>query len=867
MALLVASLLLAALAPVMTKKFGEMISIEGTMPGGRLKTHELTTGDCDTTNPENNTCRGTFDVPVGFNGYMTVTAVGGGGGGGGAATSGSVEYKSAGTYNFKVPEGVTELEVTLVSGGAGGGAGGQIVTNKDFTDDGKTSWTPADVTVGKYVVVTGCGGGGGSGGSRNTAVVQRGGGGGSGAYGSMALQVANKNQWEIHIGGGGGGGSTYSTQDGFDGGYYAGGGGGGGNNGTGALGWGLGGKAGTSLGGAGGLAAQGWSMTFAQRCGESAIPSGGGAGGAPTTVEGDLRAALGAGGGDGGSLAGGGGGGGVEGTGAGGGGGGPTRLFINGVLKGFWPGGGGGGAPSVCNSTTGESYCYLGGAGGGGGGNGGGAGGDAVDTYWKLGNKAGKPGKGGSLAPFTIRGDGSAHKGGVVTSAVFPAANNCSGGTAPSDYGFGESGKDGALRISYLNYGTGGSGGGGGAIVPKQRLKVIPGETLTVVVGAGGLGLKAGSMSSGGTENKPASWQIANIGGATYIERGQSGSGKVLLRTHSGAMHSSGSGCSTGIIGDDPNTPYFYCASRGSIHDGIYDPYTAVSVSGFSSTHGRTAGNGTTAGYAVYNNGTIGGDGGTTTLFGLTSHCSAGKGGTLSSPKGKDAAGYGGCGGGGGYGLADGGNGADGYVKIVWNPDGVGSGSGGSSGNLLVQNVSVKSGEAIEFQIGTGGAGGSISGNNTEASNADGTAFLNGEYGGDTIFAVNFSDRKVEAGGGYGGLSPVQTGTGVNAVVVSGGAPLLPSICKFKGVSSASLTCTAFQGQAATPSRGGTGGNSPYTKAGGGSSVLGNSGRPGGAVGAGGGGASVQSGLLNPLTNTLTGGNGAAGVIYLQWTE
>ena len=99
MALLVASLLMAALAPVMTKKINEgiTISVEGTIPGKKTKTHEITygsaecpagTGEVKTDSDGSQYCEGEFVVPTGYNGNMKVTVVGAGGGGSAASTAG-----------------------------------------------------------------------------------------------------------------------------------------------------------------------------------------------------------------------------------------------------------------------------------------------------------------------------------------------------------------------------------------------------------------------------------------------------------------------------------------------------------------------------------------------------------------------------------------------------------------------------------------------------------------------------------------------------------------------------------------------------------------------------------------------------------
>ena len=88
MALLVASLLLAALAPVMTKRMNENIHITGEFTqNGSSEIKEISYGDSKYCNDiirdtEGNElyCEGEYTVPSGFK-NITVTAIGAGGGG------------------------------------------------------------------------------------------------------------------------------------------------------------------------------------------------------------------------------------------------------------------------------------------------------------------------------------------------------------------------------------------------------------------------------------------------------------------------------------------------------------------------------------------------------------------------------------------------------------------------------------------------------------------------------------------------------------------------------------------------------------------------------------------------------------------
>ena len=133
MALLVASLLLAALAPVMTKKFSENVNISGSMGASNTnqKTYEIefNSDECseikiDSTDGSEY-CEGEFEVPRTFKGgYIKATVISAGGGGGVSPTAGYTEYTTAGSTNtFTVPSMTGNIEATLIEGGAGGGAG------------------------------------------------------------------------------------------------------------------------------------------------------------------------------------------------------------------------------------------------------------------------------------------------------------------------------------------------------------------------------------------------------------------------------------------------------------------------------------------------------------------------------------------------------------------------------------------------------------------------------------------------------------------------------------------------------------------------------------------------------------------------
>ena len=124
MALLVASLLLAALAPVMTKKFSENVNVSGGIGNAELKQKtqeiEFNSDDCSDIKTDSDGsiyCEGTFEVPHKFKGgNIKVTVISAGGGGGVSPTAGYTEYTTAGSTNtFTVPSMTGNIEATPVS--------------------------------------------------------------------------------------------------------------------------------------------------------------------------------------------------------------------------------------------------------------------------------------------------------------------------------------------------------------------------------------------------------------------------------------------------------------------------------------------------------------------------------------------------------------------------------------------------------------------------------------------------------------------------------------------------------------------------------------------------------------------------------
>ncbi len=843
MALLVASLLMAALAPVITKRMNDSvnISVEGTIPGKKHMKHTIEYDDdnCKNKDIENNACTGNFTVPNGFNGVMFVTATGGGGGGGASMTTGSIEYKSAGTYSFKVPEGVNELEVTLVGGGAGGGAGwidenikGYAWTfsgalNRTYVPTSRVSENVKNVKVsgssvsntyshgeatlssddtkyianGKiYVSMSGGGGGGGQG------TLGTGGGGGAG-YKRENLVIANGNSYPIKVGAGGksracngiaGCGGSASSFGSF---LLAGGGGGG------SWGW--------------------YNNGEGQYAGRG---SKGENGGAETTILqecqfADAKAKYGTGG--------------------------------NGAAP------GGVNAPNLECSSAVIAACVPGG-------NGGGSLFGAAGIYSYTANTNTRHGQG-----YGAGGCGTGTWGTACSS--FPNADI--GDTHAGN------GAPGFVAAEWHEIANGGGGGGGGAMVPKKRIRVFPGETLTVVVGKEGKGGKAGYVNSLGNITKP---ENGTSGAPSLLKRGNI----ELIRTSS-EIGANGQSCDYGACKGDTKGR---CGDIAGCATGwIYDGYNQAEnrpvgtegaahyfeghitmkntrFPGYKVTGGNAAGNNmpTGKGYeGVLTSQDGGGDGGQTTIDGKT-YCTYGSGSTAINKAGGSATGYGGCGGGGGYGVTDGGDGAPGYVKIVWNPDKKGTGGGGGSGNTIVkQNITVKSGSIIKYQIGRGGDGGSVARNNTTDANLQGRAFINGQKGGDTIFGINSSiasnNYRITAGGGFGGYSPIITGNTtdvLSVITTNGNGGNKAAICK---ISNTLLICQgALDGKAGEDTKGGDGASSKYGE--GGKGTSGYTGRSTETTGAGGGGSGVVE-TDSATTNDNMGGKGGNGQIIIEWDE
>ncbi len=912
MALLVASLLLAALAPVMTRRMNENMYITGEFShNGKTIPVEIEFGGqyCDKIISDANGnflyCEGEYTVPEGFQ-NITVTAIGAGGGGGTAPTAGFIEFTTPGsTDTFTVPLMTNQIEATLISGGAGGGAGGQVEKTKVFDTPEVSSWDNIpDVIKGKYVKVMGCAGGGGGGGayfmsptddeSRITA-----GGGGSGGFLKTPFAVyidALSDSVPYQVGGGGGGGSNGSGSSSAVnyGGAGACGGGGDGGSDDGAIvnntcNPKYGGTSGTTkdnntlLVNAGGGYPSGGvgqrldfsSLNYATQI-QGGIGNEGGNGGSSGMSVANLTVPVVTTGGGGGKY--GGGGGGSSHVGSGGGGGGPT--YFNNIL--IASGGSGGGSGGLFNGT----YYYVGGSGGGGGGSNGGSGGDGASVF--LTNEIrlyqGGGGKGGS--PNGL--NGTTNAGWSEELVQLYGWNNCAGGNGGGlhliNQTKGQNGYPGILKVTYLDCGTGGSGGGSGQIVPLQPILVSEKETLNIKIGKGANGGVSGEINPEGEIIAPTNGNGGNGSeNESILTKILRGDKPVLSSSPQVGAHCAYGGSYTG---SSYNTePWFGC--KGHITNGNYNEF--IIINGFLNTYGHNAGDAEGLNEPLFGNntfadGSTGGAGGSlTTPF--TGTCTPGKGGTKENPVGGDASGYG-CGGGGGYGLHNGGKGSGGYARISWNiywdtateaykAATTGAGGGGASGNVIKETIRVHEGQVIKVRIGAGGMGARV----VNGSVVDATD------GGTTIFGSE-EFIQIKAGGGGGGKSPaVQNGSIVKG---AGGKP--SNICSVGSrnlINNVNYCTKGTEGNIAADdgtnaATGGLGASFSYKfadktyigKSGGGglqSTELTNSaGKNAEGTASGGGGAALL--IYNQASNSSSlahpvGGNGANGRIILQLWE
>lgn len=838
MALLVASLLLAALAPVMTKRMNESVTVtgggEGAPPAPKVKKHEIEYGstECATIRTDadgSEYCEGVFVVPTGFNGRMKVTLIGAGGGGATAPNAGYTEYASAGDRSFTVPYGTEELEVTLVEGGGGGGAGYIDPNIKGY------AWTHSGSLNRSYVSTSDV--------SSNVSNVKVSGDSVSSSYAhgtatlsSSALQYAAQKKIFITMAGGGGGGGR-------------------GHGGT---------------GGGGGAAykrtmktiTSGQSYTVSVGAGGAshACEGSGGCGGAASSITGLLTA---------------------------GGGGGGGWLMPDGVHA--TAGESGGAKPIISGSCVYPNVTISlmwGGKGASP------SGGDGLGMQW-CGNGEGVThicarGSNGGTSPFGTNGvysytsSSARHGQGYGAGGCGSGAEGCS--TYPTTNAgpdFTGNGAPGFVAAEWYNTANGGAGGGSGSMLPLHKVKVSQNEALTVTVGRGGSGGIAGSVSTIGSYTAGGNGEN---GWPSYLKRGSA----YLLKT---SFNSPPTLCNCGACGGDNSgrCEGVWCAA-GWVHQYVASSdgfdrsgyswnstqgiMTNSKFPGFRTMIGKASGNRVAPGYT----GTLttsdkGGNGGQTVIFG-GQPCAVGVGSTTLGVAGGSATGSGGCGGGGGYGIANGGNGASGYARISWNKywnstrndyDYVlrGAGGAGASGNILkYDRLDVRSGEVIKIRIGKGGNGGSISNN----------ALVEAQNGGNTIFAYGTA-KQLSAGGGKRGSFPTIVPI-VSGVDNGGAGGEISTLCKFGSTNyfNDAYYCTKGEkGGKSVNNKGGKGGNLTTYGIGGDGGSLGSSsnGNNASGLGAGGGGAGIREiGTASISTyNPNEGGRGTNGKIMLEWLE
>ncbi len=819
MALLVASLLLAALAPVITRKVDESVTISGNMNPAGTKQHvveiEYGSQECSDikTDADGSTyCEGEFTVPGGYNGYLQVTVIGAGGGGGTAPTAGYTEYTNEGSTNtFTVPAMTGDIEATLVSGGGGGETdtvakthtfvtynNGVFVkdSNNDVTveEDGTGTWTIPVNSRGKDMIVTACGGGGGggcSGGNWQGGISgAHGYGGGSGGYINKLINFNNESSFTYYIGGGGAGGTEgYNAGSSSVTGLAYGGG---------SVGYSLyeGGHNGalltsTTKGGTGGIGIAG---TCTQ----------------PTCMT-DWTSAHLTKGGDGGSPAGG------EAavlhrspcyTGKGGGGGGASQIVVNSVIVLNAPGGGGGGG----STNVYDKRCPASAGGGGGGGEGGGNGGTS-------GSNNGKKGAGGA--------DGSGISGGTI-STIF-GGNYCNGGNSSkfinsSTYSGGYSGKSGAIRLTYIDtLSNENTGGGAGNIVKNNKLSVSENENLTIKIGSGGKGGTSAYLDKSEASNPKA---VNNV----TAEKGS----KTLIEKNSGTYLSTetsldGTGKNGGTVSLFNNEITCTAASSG----------TSASPNGVSAS-----------GYGC-------GGGG---AYAQESKTEGGKGS-------------------GGYARIAWNKYWDEAVNAYKMAE-IGAGGGGAAGNALTHSIPVKSNQTIKFRIGKGGNGAYVINNVLVNSKKGGdTVFENikagGGKGGESTGYNSILNILTNGKGGsisdichFGDVNYINNNkkcrkstSGGNAENSNGG-----SGANFVGYS---YTLTKEDGNSEKKEIKGTGGVGGIQDTG-----ENSNGKNAEGIASGGGGASIRdlgkvnsSSQSNIVNNPTKGGNGGNGKIILEWWQ
>lgn len=848
MALLVASLLLAALAPVMTRKFGDNVNVNGV--GGGSKSEYTRLFDKDTE----------WNVPNGVN-VINVTAIGGGGAGGGASY-GFQEFTST-TNDWIVPDGVTKIRVFMTGAGGGGASGGlgtdyaygnipalsnaegEILTagtytfangitppdsykapeldSKCKTSNISNNWTivsdnttveankrftkfPDNINV-TLDKVTACGAGGGNS-NHNWYNVS----GGSGAY--ITNQNVNSSQTASQIAliiGRSGGNAGYNGYDSYSNGKVY--------------------RTGTAAGGGGGTG-----MTN------------GGAG-----ASGSWRST------DQGWISG------------GGGGGGSTGLKIGSKTIVEAPGGGGaGGSVWGCACCSGGCYSYAyGGTGGAGGGLPGSGGNGAYREQPGCGNKAGTAGGGGSGSSSGVTGYGGTSGnfcGGASAGGGGAGAGGLGGGRGTLNTIWGTSkcnaGQPGAIKLWYSTasatnglkcqyYTKSNSGAGGGAgQVWLGEISVTPGQKLNFNIGIGGD--KTTTYGSNGKDGGSTSI-VSNV---TSIATVNGGKGGKYINSDNESEISNTYGTGGGIKKSSFSNSAKYINWLNLNTSSIAPGQSGVKASS-------------------PNNGAGGGKGGNT----ITKNNSLAQGGTGGGAQsdGADAlsTSYGAGGGGGGGVINDGGTpghggkGANGYIYIEW---GSTNGGGGASGQIIEKKaVWVTPGTKIKINVGKGGEPTPIL---TTLNGVSGQFGQKGNNGGNTTVMIPNEETITALGGDGGNPGGTNHGKGGNGgdeanesiggnknnLIIENSIPGSNGNDDFGGNGGNIIQdiCPLLY-ELNKASYGGCGGNNPSTN--GCYPSTGPTGSKGYGIGAGGGGGSIQSNTAYP------GGNGSDGAVIIEWNN
>ena len=216
-----------------------------------------------------------------------------------------------------------------------------------------------------------------------------------------------------------------------------------------------------------------------------------------------------------------------------------------------------------------------------------------------------------------------------------------------------------------------GNGGGGGALSYTNDIPVTPGESLTVIVGAGGVGSVGAAGTAGGTSQllRSATVLLSALGGngglpadsTATAAGGAAASGVGTVR------RSGGSGSSRDIATIRPGTGGGAAGYSGNGGNGVTSSTGQAGSGGGgggASTSQTQSGGGGGVGLLGQGANGAGGDyisSGTTTNYGRGG--SGGADGTRGNPG--QAGAYGG-GGGGGFQHSSGGNGGVGAVRIIW---------------------------------------------------------------------------------------------------------------------------------------------------------------------------------------------------------